>query len=339
MQKRKIVSVNQQSSKVTKIIKNENNLYSVWLIKELVQYILLLLSIEDLIGLNIVCKSWNNVLSSEGFWKKKVLLQFPSLCLLPSNAPIQWKEWIKKKFPEMNWKHSFAKLKKYSEQNTSCDDMRDFLSEKFVNDRKVYKQYSVHEPVGCEKKDDEIYMDFLIASSIIHNIERKNLNYITDIEMFNTEGKTVFFRFRCCMKVEVNKRIHPQDIPMTSSSVTMEYKWMRYGRAAYHIGPEAHTEEIEGLYDILKFPKKFPFKIFSTQMLLICQKEIFSQIYCEWSMGPSRFANDRDSDQEESDNDHKQLRPLSDLTISPNILNIGSPSSPDSTDLSFRNIV
>ena len=60
--------------------------------------ILLLLEWNELYRLSIVCKSWHQFLdNNNNFWKRKVLLIYPSLQLLPLMDDFDWKKWLFRK--------------------------------------------------------------------------------------------------------------------------------------------------------------------------------------------------------------------------------------------------
>lgn len=147
---------------------------SIWIINEMVQLILLVVPIKDLFLLNIVCKMWNDILSKNEFWRKKVVLEFPSFILLPKETSINWKRWAKSKL-------DFTNLK--SNENIS----------QII--------------IQCTK-DDEIYRDFLIESCIIEKNEIvkcsnlfKGEFKVTNLELMSTRGELIPFAFQCILNI------------------------------------------------------------------------------------------------------------------------------------------
>lgn len=66
--------------------------------------ILLLVPWNELYSLWIVCKKWYQVLNTTIFWKRKTLLIYPSLKMLPPIPDFDWKKWLFKK--QMGLKYS-----------------------------------------------------------------------------------------------------------------------------------------------------------------------------------------------------------------------------------------
>lgn len=81
-------------------------MHYIWNIYDIVLIILEFASILDLFDFNAVCKLWKQILDNESFWKKKTLLEFPSLNLINNKNEIYWKNWIKRRLNRFKLKKS-----------------------------------------------------------------------------------------------------------------------------------------------------------------------------------------------------------------------------------------
>lgn len=279
MEKRQIN--NNNNTGLSKKVKSN----SFWEITDVVRAILLFVPIEDLFGLNLVCKMWNIILSDEKFWKVKVFIEFPSLSLLPKQSEIKWKEWVKIRFNYMEWKKSFSLLKDKIVRGAVCDNDMDNLITKLHNDRQDYKLFVIHEP--CHRfiyqKRDEIYRDFLIASCCIYEIFREGTIMTTKFSAFNTKGEKLDLVFECNIIIDDDETslIDLDELIIFDFEISISQTGDTKKR--YNIGPEATIDDISGIYNIFHFPERFSFKVFCEQLIKICQKRLFPRIMAIWT--------------------------------------------------------
>lgn len=84
--------------------------------------ILILLPYNELFSLSIVCKLWKKILLFDIFWKKKVLITFPSFKIIPKLDfdRINWKKWMLKKYTLNDYG---LKMKNYLEDGLLIPDI------------------------------------------------------------------------------------------------------------------------------------------------------------------------------------------------------------------------
>lgn len=317
MEKRTIQCVEHDDNRIKKLKSNEQYVCHLWEMRDLIEIIFLFVPIEYLTGLNIICKSWNDVLSKNSFWTKKVLIEFPSFSLIPKEANVDWKTWVKMKYCNINLKYSFSKLKNEISKSISYDKDIKALMKQVQEDTTERKRRINPKMFPC-KFQEEIYRDFLINSCIIGTTERKEFNYVTNLKMMSTNGKIIPFYFRCEMLPR-----NDNGLPEHNEDMEFDYRislveplgdfiydpvQKRGYKRVFHIGPHANDDEAYFLYQYLQMPNVLTFKTFSTQLIKMLTGKFYTPIYQSWEETSNWY-----DEYDDSDNDYANENNSSDI--------------------------
>lgn len=193
--------------------------------KHYMNEILLFVPTVELFSLFTVCKLWNELLHSNDFWKKKVLIQFPSFRIIPIKTfkEFNWKSWMKEKFETTREMWILSKsLPRFGEPET------DFFTEKHTLTIKKLSEFNKHCDFTIDCNDTEIrnYLRFFLDGLIIINKFQEgptrsiHRNSKTTFSIFDYEGNLKTFVL--INSLGYNERIYDSKIRLAKNASDLE---------------------------------------------------------------------------------------------------------------------